>query len=180
VDWQFARKTMEASKRETHHEWVMAMYQHPERQASPGSVAESKYNIGHDIYSLGICLLEIGLWNSFIIYDRGVPRLSDQLRDAKYKWKTENAVTSQGMTEAQVEQSVFVKLAGDSLAFEMGEAYSKLVVKCLTCIERGFGNVLKFVNSSSHDWENQGVLFIQEIRKELAEASSMGSYNKLL
>jgi hypothetical protein len=56
----------------------------------------------------------------------------------------------------------------------MGEAYSKLVIRCLTCIKKGFGNVLMFVERESSNWYEQGVLFIQEIRKSLADASTMG------
>jgi hypothetical protein len=147
----------------------------------PGSVAESKYNIGHDIYSLGVCLLEIGLWESFLVYDEEHPKLSPLLSDSKAKWKRENDTVSQSMSDSQIEQKVFITLAGDSLAYEMGEAYSKLVLKCLTCVEKGFGNVLKFIDSASRDWDEQGDLFIQETRRELAEASTMGSgiYNRI-
>lgn len=55
----------------------------------------------------------------------------------------------------------------------MGVSYSNLVVKCLLCIENGFGNIPKFVDSTSTGWDEQGVLFIQEIRKELATACNM-------
>ncbi|KAJ5688705.1 hypothetical protein N7462_003097 [Penicillium macrosclerotiorum] len=181
ADWEHVRKTVEASKRQAYDDWTMAIYQHPARQARPGSVAESSYNIGHDIYSLGVCLLEIGLWDSFIVYCERIPRLSPLLSDAKSKWKRENNFACQSMTEAQIEQKVFITLAGERLKYEMGEAYSKLVIKCLACIEKGFGNVLKFVDSDSRDWDEQGDLFIQEIRRGLAEASTMGSgiYNRI-
>jgi hypothetical protein len=181
ADWQYARTTAQVSKREAYDDWTLAMYQHPERQALPGEVAESKYNIGHDIYSLGVCLLEIGLWDSFIIYDNNVPKPSHLLSKVKAKWKEENSHISQDLTESQIEQKIYIALAGDRLAYEMGEAYSKLVIKCLTCIEQGFGNVLMFVDSESRDWYGQGVLFIQEIRKRLVDASTMGSgiYNTI-
>ena len=182
VDWEHVRKTVEVSKRQTYNDWTLALYQHPERQAPPGNVADSKYNIGHDIYSLGVCLLEIGLWESFLVYNEEYPKLSPLLSDSKAKWKRENDIVSHSMSDSQIEQKVFITLAGDSLAYEMGEAYSKLVLKCLTCVEKGFGNVLKFVDSTSRDWDEQGDLFIQEIRRELAEASTMGSgiYNRIL
>ncbi|KAF2123130.1 hypothetical protein BDV96DRAFT_562005 [Lophiotrema nucula] len=182
VDWQHVRKTMETSMRQPHMDWTYALYQHPERQASPGSVAESKYNIGHDIYSLGVCFLEIGLWESFVVYDEFGPAQSPCLTQAKQKWKDANTSASELMTEAQIEQKVFIDLAAEPLAFEMGEAYSRLVIKCLTCIEGGFGNTLKFVNSQSRDWDEEGVVFIQQIRKELSHASTMGSgiYNQAM
>jgi hypothetical protein len=174
VDWQHLRKTVEASKRDVSgHDWTMAMYQHPERQAPPGSVAEYKYNIGHDIYSLGVCFLEIGLWDSFVApNNNGQPGLSQLLANAKAQWKRDNP-SWQHMRDSQIEQQVFITLAKGLLAYEMGRSYSNLVVKCLLCIENGFGNILKFVDSRSADWDEQGVLFIQEIRKELETASNM-------
>ena len=182
VDWAYARKTVEVSMRQGHGDWIVAMYQHPERQAPPGSVSESAYNIGHDIYSLGICLLELGLWDSFIVGEEGAQRVSPMLSDAKAEWRRENVAVSQSTSEARVEQQAFIKLAEMRLAYEMGEAYSKLVVKCLTCMERGFGNVSTFVDSTSRDWDEQGDLFIQEVRRELALASTMGIgiYNRVL
>ncbi|KAI0515147.1 hypothetical protein F5B22DRAFT_204059 [Xylaria bambusicola] len=44
------------------------LYRHPSRQ---GASPSSDFVMQHDIYSLGVCLLEIGLWQSFIEYDRG-------------------------------------------------------------------------------------------------------------
>lgn len=177
TDWQHVRKTTDASRRQPFGDWTMAMYQHPERQAHPSTISASRYHIGHDIYSLGICLLEIGLWHPFIIYNGASSAYSPLLAEAKAAWRAENTVVhsdGQPLTDAEIEQRVFVHLAGDRLAFEMGEAYSKLVVKCLTCLERGFGNVHHFVDSTSRDWQEQGFLFIQEIRRELAGASTMG------
>ncbi|KAJ3560912.1 hypothetical protein NPX13_g9139 [Xylaria arbuscula] len=180
ADWHYTRAIDEASCHETYHDWVMAMYQHPERQAPPGSEAESRYHIGHDIYSLGVCLLEIGLWDSFVVYNEGVVNLSPVLRNAKATWRAANEGTSTAVSDAQIEKSVFIALAGDVLAYEMGEAYSKLVIQCLTCVEGGFGNIRKFVDSSSPDWDKQGTLFIQEVRKQLTNASTMGMgiYNR--
>lgn len=57
----------------------------------------------------------------------------------------------------------------------MGEVYSKLTAKRLTCIEKGFGNVVRFVDSTSRDWDEQGYLSIQEIRRALTEVSTIGA-----
>lgn len=40
------------------------IYRHPKRQ---GLQLDERYNMKHDIYSLGVCLLEIGLWEPFIV-----------------------------------------------------------------------------------------------------------------
>jgi serine/threonine protein kinase len=174
TDWRYTRKTMDASNLATESDWTISLYQHPERQAGLGGVAESKYNIGHDIYSLGVCLLEIGLWESFIQYHGTTPSLSDTITQARARWETDNPALASTMTDSRKQQQVFIFLAGQRLAYEMGEAYSRMVIKCLSCLENGFGNVLMFVDNTSADWEEQGVLFIQEIRRQLAIASTMG------
>jgi hypothetical protein len=175
TDWKYTRKTVEASSRNPDPgEWATALYQHPERRVAPGLVAESKYNIGHDIYSLGICLLEIGLWTSFLVYDNNVPSLSPLIQEQTAIWRSQNTSPADLLlSDAKVEQKALLMLAGDALAFEMGQAYSDMVIKCLSCLEKGFGNVRTFVNSESKDWEDEGVSFIQEIRKELSGASTM-------
>lgn len=45
---------------------------------------KERYSIGHDIYSLGVCLLEIGLWDSLIQTrtSNGQPQVSDCFRVA--------------------------------------------------------------------------------------------------
>jgi len=103
------------------------LYRHPERQGPPDSMAEAKYNIGHDIYRLGVCLLEIGLWQSFVEYAEQTPKLSSILVDAKNRWKEENEDACQPMTESAIELNVFVELAATRLVYEMGEAYCKFV-----------------------------------------------------
>lgn len=43
--------------------WERNLYHHPSRQ---GMLAREAYRMQHDVYSLGVCLLELGLWESFI------------------------------------------------------------------------------------------------------------------
>lgn len=43
--------------------WQRRIYQHPQRQRR---IADVDYNMGHDIYSLGACALEILRWSSFV------------------------------------------------------------------------------------------------------------------
>jgi hypothetical protein len=43
--------------------WDRDLYRHPDRQ---GQNPQEKYNISHNMYSLGVCLLEIGVWSPFV------------------------------------------------------------------------------------------------------------------
>ncbi len=82
------------------------------------------------------------------------------LRDTKNRWSVANDAISKPRAGSQIEQSGLFTLEGEWLACEIDEIYSQLVIWCLTCIEKGFGHVLKFVDSSSPDWDKQGILFI--------------------
>jgi serine/threonine protein kinase len=46
--------------------WEKNLYRHPKRQ---GEYPEEAYKMQHDIYSLGVCLLEIGLGASFVRFE---------------------------------------------------------------------------------------------------------------
>lgn len=46
--------------------WEKNLYRHPKRQ---GEYPEEEYEMQHDIYSLGVCLLEIGLGTSFLRFE---------------------------------------------------------------------------------------------------------------
>jgi hypothetical protein len=43
--------------------WEKNIYRHPRRQ---GQKPQDDYIMQHDIYSLGVCLLELGLWESLL------------------------------------------------------------------------------------------------------------------
>ena len=45
-------------------EWQKRIYQHPERQ---GRYVGEAYHLRHDIYSLGVYILEILLWTPFVV-----------------------------------------------------------------------------------------------------------------
>ena len=44
--------------------WDRNLYRHPRRQ---GLKPDLPYSMQHDIYSFGVCLLEIGIWDSLVI-----------------------------------------------------------------------------------------------------------------
>ncbi|KAK2592453.1 hypothetical protein QQS21_009832 [Conoideocrella luteorostrata] len=44
-------------------DWHIKVYRHPSQQDTDTNTA---YNFGHDIYALGVCLLEIGLWHPLV------------------------------------------------------------------------------------------------------------------
>lgn len=81
----------------------------------------------HDVYSLGVCLLEIGLWTSFITYDMGsTPKLDTKVL------KIDEA---QGSLSGQALKNGLLKLARAELPSSMGSVYAEIVANCLTCLD---------------------------------------------
>ncbi|KAI1324110.1 hypothetical protein F5Y16DRAFT_402762 [Xylariaceae sp. FL0255] len=54
--------------------WEKNLYRRPERQ---GKSLATDYEMRHDIYSLGVCLLEIGLWEGFVDYEKSLTDIAD-------------------------------------------------------------------------------------------------------
>jgi hypothetical protein len=105
----------------------------------------------HDVYSLGVCLLEIGLWQSFVSYSTD-PKPRPQFGDAYQqftKWlegtgaieapEMVNNPSLQGKIAAKL-KDYFVDLAKTRLPLAMGDKYSGVVVTCLTCLDKNNEN----------------------------------------
>jgi hypothetical protein len=105
--------------------WEKNVYRHPKRQ---GDHPETAHRMQHDIYSLGVCLLEIGLWKPItpLVADAKSPRLDG-----------ENATEARAPIPLPQER---VKTKLESLAIRllpsvMGDQYRDVVVNCLTCLD---------------------------------------------
>lgn len=93
------------------------VYRHPDRQGLPG---ESHKKI-HDIYSLGVVLLEIGLWQSAEDF-----REFRRVVLAEGKGKGTARLTPQSMREALLAN------ARSRLGHYMGSDYQSAVIRCLS------------------------------------------------
>jgi serine/threonine protein kinase len=152
--------------------WYKNLYRHPERQ---GLYPQDEYNMRHDIYSLGVCLLEIGLWESFIEWlefdqlakvGRGlcdgtksirtnpvcfcIPDLIHALNNLPHldsnKFKRpDNSLLNNSKERAEAMKEVYLALADEVLPAKMGTKYSDIVSACLTCLDG---------EDRQEDWEN--------------------------
>ncbi|KAI0378675.1 hypothetical protein F5Y04DRAFT_290845 [Hypomontagnella monticulosa] len=114
------------------------IYRHPLlRKDNP----EQKYSIGFDIYSLGVCLLEIGLW-SILVEPSGIVAKRSMVRYLLMK-KTGSRHTGYhhqrfsewGGRDLAGLQECLVGVAQKQLKSMMGEAYAKLVTDCLKWLD---------------------------------------------
>jgi hypothetical protein len=104
--------------------WEYNLYRHPQRQGN-----EIDYFImQHDIYSPGVCLLEIGLWEPFVVYEPdgiALPSRALGLIDSRAELQDPSV-----MKDHLVSLGRSTRLQG-----KMGTKYSKVVETCLTCLD---------------------------------------------
>lgn len=105
--------------------WYLDVYRHPQQQGR--KAREMQHNMGHDIYSLGVCLLEIGLWKSLVGTKKG-PHVYGPLAQKAFK---------DGMLADKPEEvkKRLVEIAKEDLPGAMGTSYARLVEECLTCLD---------------------------------------------
>ncbi|KAL2068666.1 hypothetical protein VTL71DRAFT_15004 [Oculimacula yallundae] len=136
-------------------DWEKNIYRHPHRQ---GINPEDDYIMQHDIYSLGVCLLEIGIGESLVLKNEGNIVSSPLILSAI------TSTTKGERAKANEVKTLLVKLAETKLLSSMGRKYTETVITCLTCLDK--------VNNNFGDWKEfldengvlVGVRFIEKVR----------------
>lgn len=159
--------------------WERNLYRHPSRQ---GEFPEEAYKMQHDVYSLGVCLLEIGLWQSFVSYSSDPtpkPQYGDGYRQF-IKWlESTGAISSPQMASSAAYQRIialklkeyFIHLAKTRLPLATGDKYSAVVVTCLTCLDKDNEDFGKEGEMSDSEGILVAVRFIETILGKLNEIS---------
>ena len=108
-------------------DWRKNLYRHLSRQ---GVHPEAEYIMQHDIYSLGVCLLELGLKRSFVLRPgtTGMPHPDIELSQFPGKEQERTALMLKNRLQ---------RIAKTELAAAVGQRYSNVVVSCLSCLDRG-------------------------------------------
>lgn len=109
-------------------QWEKNLYRHPQRQ---GDKIEHRYIMQHDIYSLGVCLLEIGLWTPFVEYTPAERPTGSQLYNFQSTGYDE-IIQSPETVKSRLLDLAIVELPG-----KMGTKYAAVVESCLTCLDLG-------------------------------------------
>ncbi|KAH8121631.1 hypothetical protein ACSS6W_003104 [Trichoderma asperelloides] len=150
-------------------EWDRNLYRYPSRQ---GLLAQEDYIMQHDVYSLGVCLLELGLWESFVCCEsdtgdqRGEkkrPSASLGLELDSFQSQEEGSVLS-----AKIKTRL-VDLARTKLPSRMGDKYTSVVVTCLTCLDPGNKDFGDDEDMRDDDGILVGVRFIEKVLLKLEE-----------
>ncbi|KAI1092468.1 hypothetical protein F5B19DRAFT_201679 [Rostrohypoxylon terebratum] len=130
------------------------IYQHPNRRLE-GNMAKEDYNIGHDIYSMGVCMLELLTWDTLVrpgdtemaapvlsgAYQREFTRLgyartldvpsNDDLSDDEDTISLASLYTQ----DAKEVQNTLVSMAKTYVPKRAGNRMASLIHRCLTCLD---------------------------------------------
>lgn len=135
--------------------WECDLYRHPERQ---GSQPEKFYVMQHDIYSLGVVLLEIGLRISFVTLSNTALALHQELKDFDMHSDKDEPGHAKSFKKR------FTDLATERLPAQMGQIYTDVVLSCLKCLDRHnevFGDQSDLEDD---DGIEVGVRYIEKVR----------------
>lgn len=136
------------------------LYLHPNRQ---GTSPQEKYVMQHDIYSLGVMLLEVGFWKSFVEYG-----LDDgNVRPTALLGAPPAAGGGQLLRYVMFSaQDHFLDLARSELPKVMGTEYARVVETCLTCLDDNnddFGDQSEF---EDEDGIVVGARYIEKVSQQ--------------
>ena len=136
--------------------WERNLYRHPKRQ---GKRPEEDYRMQHDIYSVGVILLEIGLWTSFV---RPIPNIERPEVGPEIQSIHEVLDMNDRRGAAFEVQRALVGMAKNRLPSKMGQRYTQVVVDCLTCLDNdsAFGDQSDF---EDQDGTLVGVRYIDKV-----------------
>ena len=130
------------------------IYRHPRRFGTkPGDACIMQ----HDIYSLGVCLLEIGLWSPLVEYP------DPQTRNPSAHLDQES------FTSGVTMKNRLLLLAEKHLPHKMGTLYTEVVKTCLTCLSvdnDDFGDDSEFYDE---DGIFVGIRYIEKVLLQLKD-----------
>ena len=150
--------------------WEKNLYRHPSRQ---GINVVNKTHMQHDMYSLGVCMLEIGLWSSFVTPgERGLFDSVDSLTGctpSKNLAIEECLQWGDQRKKAWKIKDSLVAIAESRLPIDMGGIYTEVVLTCLNAWQDEnnlFGDKKMYMDS---DGIVVGVKYSEKIIMKLEE-----------
>ena len=131
VGWQYARQ-LEGGATNLKGETSLQrkVYQHPERQLVE---AEKRYSMAHDVYSLGVCMIEILTWKSLLPAIES-PTISDEFIAAFRSLDLEEDASEPFTRDAYQVQKTLISMCTQYIPVEAGEKMAVLVKDFLTCL----------------------------------------------
>ena len=188
LGWERARKVDDNhTNLEGEKLWERSLYQHPERWSDERGREVQEFCMGHDIYSLAVCILEILTWSPLIlpspIGDGSdmEPVVGKSLLDAfaelelsassrpRAQFESDGAWVSQ---DALKVQRMLLHMAGTRLQSVAGRRIAGLVERCLCCLDPDAG-LAAGISFEKRNEKEIGLDFIDNVLGDLRDVTSV-------
>ncbi|KAJ5371890.1 hypothetical protein N7517_003896 [Penicillium concentricum] len=127
-------------------DWAENIYQHPERQ---GNNPIADYTMQHDIYSLVVCLLDIGLWEPFITGEGHI--------------NIPTVYTKIDISTFARNGAILLNWPKPTCLPNMADKYAQDLVNCLTCMDDANEDMEDLSQFEDEDGIFIGVKFIKKV-----------------
>lgn len=138
--WESARTTTSASLLVETIDPEQLLYRHPERYPDPQGKARNAFSAEHDLYALGVVLLEIGLWRTLSSISQFAKGIASSRRSGKLP------------PGERIKRDLVSRAEDGSLAREMGVEYAKAVARCL---KSSF--IMQDIDLKEDGWTDKGL-----------------------
>jgi hypothetical protein len=180
LGWQFARSATDVvTDRKGEELWQRRVYQHPQRQQEE---AEADYNMGHDIYSFGACMLEILRWKALVTQSRSEFETTKSELSSDFtqmfeslNLRNEHAMRTPNMSdidwimrEPRNVQKVLLSLNNNDLPRLVGNRLTTLVSDCLTRLDTMSGGA-EDVSFDTDNRRDVGNDFVDRVLKPIRD-----------
>lgn len=139
--------------------WERNLYRHPQRQ---GIRPQEDFIMQHDVYSLGVVLLELGMSTSFVHYSKGIEIDDHPVPDAQLEI-TDLIHSKKQYGQALVIKRKLVALAAAKLPKTFGRKYTEVVLSCLTCLDKDNSRFGELRDLEDEDGILVGVRYIETV-----------------
>jgi hypothetical protein len=114
----------------------------------------------HDVYSLGVCLLELGVWSSFVQYrpNEGI-EATNPPRGIAIDFSNE----PNDRKRAFLVKDFLVSYAKERLPSKMGQRYADVVLACLKCLDAEDNPMMENAELLDKDGIQIGVRYVEYI-----------------
>ena len=167
--------------------WERSLYQHPERWSDQGKREVEEFCMGHDIYSLAVCMLEILTWELLTIpspIDASTdaePAIAKRLVDVfsnlglaassepRAQFDSDGAWVSQDAINVQ---RMLLHIASADLPAIAGQKMTDLVGRCLCCLDPRAKSAAK-ISFENRNREELSLDFIDSVLGDLRNLCSV-------
>jgi hypothetical protein len=151
-------------------DWRKDFYRHPLQQG----IISKPVCTGHEVYALGVGLLEIGLWDTMIWKDTEGYRVSETLaRDLNTRVSRGSSRLKNLLSETKWPEEVrkmLLRIATSELPRLMGVGYARVVQACLECMDDDYG---KYWDVDFRDQREDQIRFCDAVENVLISGLSL-------